>query len=199
MDLMFSPSLVKMARIDRALKSTAALRAESKSSPGMKRLTARRTKPHCGTCSDSHGFWAHHRRKVLTSGSLQEQRRGLASDHGCPVHTGGSTAAENGRRPRLGVVGDDRGRFEPWHLRLEAGPGVEQHDALVAPHETTLHKHGKGSQGGRRLEADETGPGARGERLHRHDLGLWNRDRRSAGAAEELEDEVVADGGRDAD
>src|SRR6202022_1815357 len=71
---MFSPSFVKTAPMPRVLNATAAFRAASKSSPGMNLLTARRTKPHCGTCSESQGFAAAHSSKALTRGHILEAR-----------------------------------------------------------------------------------------------------------------------------
>src|SRR5258708_9954067 len=60
----FSPSRVSRDPTPGALNSAAAFKAASRSSPGMKRLTARRANPQVGTCDESQGFDAHQSRKL---------------------------------------------------------------------------------------------------------------------------------------
>src|ERR1700694_2009798 len=61
-----------------ALNSTAALIAEPSSSPGMKRLTARRANGHCGTCVESQRFCAHQRSRLLNIAPATLEPEGFA-------------------------------------------------------------------------------------------------------------------------
>src|ERR1700694_2005832 len=85
----FSPSKVKSAPTFCCLKSIAAFSAASNPSPGRKRLTARLTNPHRGTCVESHRFCAHHNNTLRIRHAKRNASKGRK---GGRIHSGRNTA-----------------------------------------------------------------------------------------------------------